>query len=359
MKNKSQKRVRDLGIIIGNLPVGKFNAITDVDGVKAGHSTIIKGNGKLCPGKGPIRTGVTAILPHSRNIFKEKIRGGVCIFNGFGKSVGLIQVDELGEIETPILITNTLNVWRVADCLVEWMLEQNKEIGVTEGTINPIVCECSDAFLNDIRGRHVNKKNVFKALSDAKDGVVEEGNVGAGTGMSSFGYKSGVGTSSRIIKVDSGQYTIGCLVVSNFGRAGDLQLKGINISKLLNERTKEEEKIIRESFIAILATDAPFSTLSLERLAKRSALALGKVGSYSDNYSGDIFICFSTAKRTFSFGQENKHINKFFQGVVETVEESILNSIFMAETLIGRDNHIKKALPVEEVLNILKRKADL
>ena len=348
MKIKNRRRSRDFGIVIGTLPAGKLNSITDVSGVRVGHSTIIKGKGKLTPKKGPIRTGVTAILPHPRNIFKEKLRAGCFVFNGFGKSLGLIQLEELGELETPILITNTLNVWKAADALVEWMLKDNKGIGVTEGTINPVVCECSDAYLNDIRGRHVNKAHVFKALSNARGGEVEEGNAGAGTGMSSFGYKSGVGTSSRIIKAGGKQYSLGCLVVSNFGRAGDLNIKGINVNGKSGGKIKKEN-VKRESFIAVLATDAPFSSISLRRMAKRAVLALGRVGSYSDNSSGDIIICFSTSKETFSHGEETGHINRFFQGVVEAVEESILDSIFMAETLDGRDNHVKEGIPLDNI----------
>ena len=255
-------RARDLGIIIGELSPGPQNSITDVEGVLVGHCTLIKGRGKLIPGKGPIRTGVTVILPHKGNLFKEKVRAACYVINGFGKPIGLIQLNELGIIETPIALTNTLNVGLVTDALIEYMLEQNEDIGVTTGSVNPVVLECNDSYLNDIRGRHVKKEHVFEAIRKASANV-EEGCVGAGTGMCSFDWKSGIGTSSRKIPNRYGGYCVGVLVLSNFGRMENLRINGVPVGKELAKKYKNINKLIfQRSFYAIL-----FNKCSLFRAA--------------------------------------------------------------------------------------------
>ncbi|MBC7261721.1 MAG: P1 family peptidase, partial [Chloroflexi bacterium] len=214
---QKRPRARELGIVVGELPTGTWNAITDVEGVLVGHCTLISGHGPLVPGKGPVRTGVTAVLPHGGNIFRDKVAASAHVINGFGKCMGLPQVLELGTLETPVLLTNTLNVGIVADACIQWSLEQNPDIGIATSTVNPVVGECNDGFLNDIQGRHVRAEHVFAALNSAASGPVEEGAVGAGTGMSAFGFKAGVGTASRKLPAAWGAFTVGVLLVANFG----------------------------------------------------------------------------------------------------------------------------------------------
>lgn len=363
------RRVRDYGIKPGRLRPGQYNSITDVVGVEVGHSTIIKGEGKLTPGQGPVRTGVTAIKPHGGNLFKEKVTAACHIINGFGKSVGLPQIRELGVLETPILLTNTLNVGRVADSLIDYMLEDNPEIGVTTGTINPVVGECNDSYLNDSQGRHVGRDEVMAALHGTEAGPVKEGVVGAGTGMSCFGFKGGIGTSSRIVEIEEEEYTIGILVLSNFGRKENLLVNGVPVGLELKreEKSKKENKELDDgSIIIVLATDLPLSSRQLGRLAKRVPLGLGRVGSVISHGSGDFVIAFSTEYK-HQHGKEDgwcrdrklineshSSLNQAFLAVAEATEEAILNSLFKAETVIGRDNHTRKGLPNDKVVSILK-----
>src|SRR5258708_4878254 len=258
-------RARDLGIVLGTLPPGPFNAITDVAGVRVGHATLVRGSGPLVRGVGPVRTGVTALLPHGNNLFTAKVPAAASVFNGFGKSIGLVQIDELGQLETPILLTNTLNVGRVADALVAYMVEQNPAIGVTTGTVNPVVCECNDGFLNDIRGRHVGEQEVRAALDSAVGGLVLEGNIGAGTGMTAYGFAGGIGTASRRLAQEQGSYTLGALVLANFGRHGELLIAGVPVGREMERRREHpttapgppSEKREQGSVIVLLATDAP------------------------------------------------------------------------------------------------------
>ena len=341
---KGQKRLRDYGIVIGKMKTGKRNSISDVDGVKVGHFTLKDNN---------IQTGVTAILPHEGNIFKEKVMAVSHIINGFGKTMGTIQIEELGTIETPIILTNTLGIGTAADALIEYMLEQNEDIGNTTGTINPVVCECNDQYLNDIRGKHIKKQNIVEAIKNASVDF-EEGAVGAGRGMSCMGFKGGIGTSSRIFELGEETFTIGALVMSNFGAKENLIIDGIKIGKLIeeldNNKYPGEDK---GSIIIILATDIPLTVRQLKRIAKRAVVGLSRTGSYIGNGSGDVVIGFSTVNRINHYEtratipikmfNENK-MDIAFRATAEAVEEAILNSMVCAETTIGKNGNRRDSL---------------
>jgi D-aminopeptidase len=367
----ARPRARDVGVVVGVLPPGKNNSITDVAGVRVGHATLIKGDS--------VRTGVTAILPHAGNLFQEKVPAAVFVGNGFGKLMGSTQVNELGEIETPILLTNTLNVPRVADALIEWMLQLpgNEEVR----SINPIVGETNDGFLNDIRGRHIGRDEVFAAIKAAKEGAVEEGSVGAGTGTVAFGWKGGIGSSSRVtpqsLGPGSGGYTVGVLVQSNYG--GVLTINGAPVGRELGRYYLKEQLEGRRvglnfpnkgqagdaadgSIMMVVATDAPLDARNLKRLAARAMLGLARTGSPSTNGSGDYVIAFSAQNRisasaalrnTQTVG--NDAMSPLFEAVVEATEEAIYNSIFKATTVTGRDGHRVEALPIEKTVEILKK----
>lgn len=336
------KRIRDYGIKVGTMTTGKRNLITDVKGVKVGHCTINHGD---------INTGVTSIIPHEGNIFKEKLYGAVHVMNGFGKTIGTVQIEELGTIETPIVLTNTLNVGKVADALVEYMLEQNEDIGITTGTINPIVCECNDGYLNDIRGRHVSKENVYESLNSAKEEFLE-GAVGGGTGMTCFGYKGGIGSASRVFQLGDKNYTLGAIVMSNCGIKEDFILDRNKAIDSFDFVDKE-----KGSIIVVLATDVPMDSRQLKRVAKRASVGIIRLGSFMGNGSGDIILAFSTANIVNHY-QENPIVNievinenkidLVFRATAEAVEEAILNSMVCATRLIGRDGHKRESL--KEVL---------
>ncbi len=365
----SRPRLRDYGLTIGQLPPGPLNAITDVLGVRVGHATLIQGEGPLRPGEGPVRTGVTLILPHAGNLFREKVRASVHTINGFGKPCGFEEVRELGVLETPIALTNTLNVYRVADALASHALAQNPEIGVRTSSVNPVVGECNDGYLNDIQGRHVGAEQVAAALDDAlagKAGVpVLEGNVGAGTGTSCFGWKGGIGTASRALPEQAGGWTVGALVQSNFGRPEQLMVDGLPVGRFLRPpgyRPQPE----RGSIMVVLATDAPLTARQLHRLCVRAGAGIARTGSHFGHGSGDFVIAFSTAHRIHHWPQEltglgpalanePRAMQGLFAGVVEAVEEAILNSLFAAETMTGRDGHVRHALPVEPIVKRLER----
>ncbi|MBN8637616.1 MAG: P1 family peptidase [Anaerolineae bacterium] len=342
-------RVRDLGLVPGQLPAGEFNAITDVPGVLVGHTTLIQGEA--------VRTGVTAVLPHGDNLFREKVAAGVATINGFGKAVGFEQIRELGVIETPILLTNTLNVGKVADALIAYMLRTNPEIGLATGSINPVVGECNDQFLNDLRGRHVQAEHVFAALESAAGGAVAEGNVGAGTGTLCFQFKGGIGTASR--HVDT--YTVGALVQTNYGQRAELLFLGAPMGQhLLDEALPQ---VGGGSIMMIIATDAPLDARQLTRLANRSAFALGRTGSVGHHGSGDFAIAFSTTNRTSHTPAarinpplvRDDALDPLFTAVVESLEEAILNALLAAETLTGRSGNTAFALPKDRLVELLKR----
>lgn len=322
-------RLREAGITVGILPTGPLNAITDVPGVRVGHFTLKDGD--------RIRTGITAILPHSRNLFREKVAGAVHIGNAFGKLIGATQVNELGEIETPILLTNTLNVFKVADGLVDYMLALPGNENVR--SINPLVGETNDGALNDIRSRPLNTNHVRQALDAAKDGIVEEGCVGAGTGTIAFGWKGGIGTSSR----RAAGHTVGVLVQSNFG--GDLRINGVPMRDLSAPGGADG------SIMMVVATDAPLDHRNLQRLAARTMLGLGRTGAAGSNGSGDYTISFSTLRAT---PLSNDAASPLFAAVIEATEEAILNSIFKAVTTTGNGRTVHE-LPLEKVVARFKR----
>ncbi|WP_425446784.1 P1 family peptidase [Dethiothermospora halolimnae] len=342
MKNK--KRIRDYGINIGKLKTGNRNSITDVAGVKVGHTTLDNKE---------IKTGVTVITPHQGNMFKEKLMAASHVINGFGKSMGTIQINELGTLETPIVLTNTLSIGVAADALIEYMLENNDDIGKTTGTVNPIVCECNDGYLNDIRGSHVKREHIFKAFDSISDDV-KEGAVGAGTGMSCYGLKGGIGTSSRVINIDDNEYTIGILVLSNFGRQQDFIMDGVKVGQKICEiEDKEDNERDKGSIIMILATDIPMTSRQLKRISKRTTIGLNRTGSYMGNGSGEVVIAFSTANKIDHYDKNatikmevfnEVKIDEVFRAVGEATEEAILNSLISSETTYGRDGHFRKGL---------------
>ena len=333
--------IENIKLKIGKLQKGKNNLITDVKGVKVGHKTLDNGN---------IKTGVTAIIPHSDNIFREKLICSSYVINGFGKSVGLVQINELGTLETPIILTNTLSVGTCSTALVKYMLKENEDIGVTTGTVNPVVCECNDGYLNDIRGLHVKEEDVFDAIENAEINF-KEGNIGAGTGMSCYQLKGGIGSASRVLKLDDKEYTIGSLVLSNFGLKEDLLVDGIKVGEKILE--KESEELEKGSIIIILATDIPMNERQLKRIAKRVPIGLARTGSHIGNGSGDIVIAFSTANRIKHYEYRDivsikiineNIIDKVFRGVIECVEEAVISSLLHSEKTIGTSEHKRESL---------------
>jgi len=351
------KRVRDYGIKTGILQPGPNNAITDVKGVKVGHCTLIKGES--------IRTGVTAILPHPGNIFQQKVPAAIFVANGFGKLAGYTQVEELGNIETPIILTNTLSVPTAADALIDYTFsfEENKDVR----SVNPVVGETNDGWLNDIRGRHIKNEHVLEAIKNASGGVVEEGTVGAGTGTICFGFKGGIGTASRVLPESLGGYTVGVLVQTNFG--GVLQIAGVPVGVELNkyylkDKLNPSSEDSDGSCMIVVMTDAPLDARNLKRLAKRAILGLAKTGGIVSNGSGDYVIAVSTAENlripyTFTSFKESKVLSNdamspLFLAVNEATEEAILNSMFTAVSVSGKDGHRIDALPVQKVIEILK-----
>ena len=347
-----QQRARGYGIEIGVLQPGEYNAITDVKGVKVGHTTLHIGDS--------IRTGVTAILPHGDNIFQEKVPAAIYIGNGFGKLAGYSQVKELGNLETPIVLTNTLSVPTASDALITYTLglPDNEEVG----SVNSIVGETNDGYLNDIRGRHVNQQHVIAAIKTAKPGPVVEGNIGAGTGTVCFGYKGGIGTASRVVPQRFGGYTVGVLVQTNFG--GVLEINGVPIAKELNNYPKSFRYDVDGSCMIVIMTDAPLDPRNLERMAKRAMLGLAKTGGIASNGSGDYVIAVSTVEQNRIPYTANSLVRKtetlrndvispLFLATIEATEEAIINSLFAAKTTKGRDGHRIEALPVEQVLRII------
>ena len=350
---QSNGRLRDYGIIIGKYEIGKNNSITDVEGVKAGHFTLVKNDN--------IRTGITTILAYDGNIFMNKVPGAIYVANGFGKLTGYTQVEELGEIETPIILTNTLSVPTAADALIDYILSIDNNRKYVK-SINPIVGETNDGSLNDIQGRYLTKENIIESIKNATSGSIEEGSVGAGTGTVCFGYKGGIGTSSRVLPKEKGGYTIGVLVQTNFG--GNLTIAGIPVEEEL--KSKKELNSGNGSCMIIVATDAPITSRNLKRLAKRAIFGVAKTGGHCSNGSGEYVIAFSTAKDLripFYSPQNNllvRHelrndkMTPLFEAVIETTEEAILNSLFKSKTVTGRDGITVEKIPVEKVIKILK-----
>lgn len=357
--SEERPRVRDVGLVVGIMPPGPLNAITDVEGVRVGQTTVVEGDG--------VRTGVTAILPHGGDPFGSRVPAAIVVGNGFGKLVGETQVRELGELETPILLTCTLCVWQAADAMVEWLLERPGMGGVR--SINPVVGETNDGGLNDIRARPIEPAHVRSALESATGGHVEEGSVGAGTGTTSFGWKGGIGTSSRELPAGLGGWTVGVLVQSNYG--GVLTINGAPVGRALGRYSFQQalESGARErdggdgSIMIVVATDAPLSSRNLERLASRALAGLARTGSIMSNGSGDYVIAFSTSeavRRERSNGPRpveqlpNDMVSSLFHAVAEATEEAILNSLFRATTVTSRSRTVE-ALPIDETLEVLRR----
>jgi D-aminopeptidase len=350
------KRPRELGISIGVLPAGKMNSITDVPGVKVGHTTIIRGDS--------VRTGVTVIVPYEGNIFQQKVPAAALAGNGFGKLAGSTQVNELGNLETPVVLTNTLSVSAAMEAIIEHTLQQKGNENVF--SVNAVVGETNDSYLNDIRGRHVTKADVLEALRNAKEGYVEEGSVGAGTGTTCFSYKGGIGTSSRKLPASLGGYTIGVLVQTNFG--GVLQIDGVPVGEELKRFAFSNQLLnnVDGSCMIVVATDAPLDHRNLLRLAKRALLGMGKTGGIMSNGSGDYVIAFSTATElrvphaaksavTNYPLLHNDETSQVFMAAIEATEEAIINSMFAAKSTMGRNGHRIEGLPVDKVLEIMKK----
>ena len=349
-------RARDLGVKPGVFAPGKLNAITDVAGVRVGHATVISGDN--------IRTGVTAILPHGGNLFNERVPAALHVGNGFGKITGATQLRELGELETPILLTCTLCVWKAAYAMVEWMLEQPGMANVR--SLNPLVAETNDGTLNDIRLRPITAANVRAALTSASSGPVAEGAVGAGTGTIAFGWKGGIGTSSRVLPTSLGGYTVGVLVQTNFG--GILQVLGAPVGKELGQYAFQREAQSPGdrgdgSCVMVVATDAPLSDRNLERLAARAIMGLARTGSSASNGSGDYALAFSTSDKVRRVATATRHsiedlandqMSGLFEGVVEATEEAIYNSLFEATTTTGNGKTIQ-AIPLDKVRAVLQK----
>ncbi|MDX5421837.1 MAG: P1 family peptidase [Hymenobacteraceae bacterium] len=355
-QGQERKRAREYGVRIGVLQPGQHNAITDVSGVKVGHSTIIQDK--------HIRTGVTAIVPHEGNIFQEKVPAAIYVGNGFGKLAGSTQVQELGNLETPIILTNTLSVGTGLNAVVEYVLQQPGNENVQ--SVNALVGETNDGFLNDIRGRHVKETHVTEAIRKATGGAVAEGNVGAGTGTVCFGFKGGIGTSSRLLPQNLGGYTVGVLVQSNFG--GVLQVDGVPVGEELNQYYLSRQLKDRAdgSCMIVVATDAPVDARNLERMAKRAMMGLARTGGIASNGSGDYVIAFSTDPQLrVPYSSENStqtvallkndDMSPLFMAVIEATEEAIINSLFKAETMEGKEQRVVEALPLNQVLKTLKK----
>ncbi|WP_133273733.1 DmpA family aminopeptidase [Hymenobacter radiodurans] len=355
-RSQERKRAREYGIRIGVLPTGALNAITDVPGVRVGHTTLVQGQA--------VRTGVTAIVPHAGNVFQQKVPAAVYVGNGFGKLAGSTQIEELGILETPIVLTNTLSVGTALNAVVDYVLRQPGNEAVQ--SVNAVVGETNDGALNDIRGRHVTEQHVLAAIEQARTGQVAEGNVGAGTGTVCFGFKGGIGTASRLLPAKQGGYTVGVLVQTNFG--GVLQINGAPVGQELEQFYLSQQLKDRAdgSCMIVVATDAPIDARNLERLAKRAFLGLAKTGGIAANGSGDYIIAFSThpglrvpyaptAPTQTTTTLTNDAMSPLFMAAIEATEEAIINSLFKAETLQGKQPQPIEALPLDKVLKILKQ----
>lgn len=362
-----RQRIRDLGIVIGQYPTGAQNAITDVAGVRVGQTTLIAGEGALVPGHGPVRTGVTVVIPRD-DVWHKKVPAGSFVLNGTGEMTGLAWVSESGFLEYPIALTNTLNVPRVANGVMNWMIAHYPEIGITDDTLTPVVAECDDGRLNDIQGRHVSEADVVKALDSASSGAMQEGTVGAGTGMVSYGFKGGIGTSSRRLPETDGSYTIGVLVNANHGRRPELVVGGVPVGRLYEAVPPVAQALTpgqsEGSIIVIIATDAPLDGRQLTRLAKRAALGLARTGSTARHGSGDFMLAFSTANVIPHYPKEatyqqthlaDTHLNPLITATVEATEEAILNALTMATTVVGRDGHRVEPISLTRLRGILER----
>lgn len=356
-----RKRLRELGVTIGRYPTGYWNAITDVAGVRVGHKTLRRGHGKLVPGQGPVRTGVTVIIPRE-DVWKQKVPAASFVLSGTGEMTGLVWIEESGFLEYPVALTNTLAVGRVYNGIISYMLQKYPDIGIRDVTTNPVVAECDDSYLNDIQGRHVSEQDTLDALVTARSGPVEEGAVGAGTGMVAFGFKGGVGTASRVLPDTAGGYTVGVLVNANLGRREELTIKGVPVGTLIEAPSNARRT--EGSIIIIIATDAPLSARQLKRVARRTAEGLARTGTTAREGSGEIFLAFSTGNtiphrppaRTYTLTEvADIYLNPLFEATAETTEEAVLNALTMAETTVGRDGHTAVGIPLERLRELLRQ----
>lgn len=338
-----QKRIEDYGIRIGELPKGKLNKITDVKGVKVGHCTIDNEENK---------TGVTVIIPAEGNVYAEKLVAAGFVLNGFGKTAGLVQVDELGTLESIITLTNTLNVGLVYDAITEYTIEECRKANIDVTTFNPVIGECNDSYLNNIHNRAVKREHVFKAIENAVEDF-EEGDVGAGKGMSCHHLKGGIGSASRMVKLNGNDYTVGVLVLSNHGVLKDLTIAGKNIGKELAKQFETKETKGKGSIISVIATDIPLTSRQLKRIIKRASVGLARLGSYIDHGSGEVMIGFSTANRIRHdetqdiiniMAVNEDRIDDIFRAVAECEEEAILNSMITANKVVGYQGHSRETL---------------
>ncbi|HKK27541.1 MAG TPA: P1 family peptidase [Gemmatimonadota bacterium] len=360
----SAPRARDLGVPFEGTP-GRWNAITDVPGVEVGERTVIQGSGKLVVGKGPARTGVTAVFPLGKDA-TDGVAAGMYTQNGDGEMTGSHYVDEFGELYGPVMITNTVSVGTVAAATIEWDRRHIDLPPALYARVLPVVAETWDGFLNDIYGQHVTRADVFAALDSAASGPVPEGNVGGGTGMSCYAFKCGTGTSSRIVQTEQGRYTVGVLVQANYGSRDQLRVAGVPVGREITDLVPERGHLAEEreqgghSIIVVVATDAPLIPKQCERLARRVTLGLGRNGSISENGSGDIFIAFSTANHVRHWGSDLKRqgmvtdITPLFRGVVDATEEAVINALVAGRTMTGRDGNTVHAIPHDRLRQVLK-----
>lgn len=363
----TKPRLRDLGITIGVMPPGRWNAITDVPGVRVGHTTVVQGEGMMQRGAGPVRTGVTAIHPHEGEAFRELSPAAIVVMNGAGEITGRSQIDEYGLLETPILITNTLSVGEVHRGCVDWLADREPELGVRYFVV-PVVAETYDGFLNDIVGQHVTREHVFAALDSATSGPVTEGCVGGGTGMSLFGFKGGVGTASRMVTFDGREYHIGVQVQGNFGSRADLLIDGVRVGEEITDLLMERGELHAKegSIIVVIGTDLPLSDRQLRRLCTRGMLGLARVGAIGGQSSGDLLLAFSNAPenrvqrgnvepfrsaRAFN----DSVIDSVFRATVEATSEAVLNAMIAAETTIGRDGNTLHAIPHDRLREVMRK----
>lgn len=362
------KRARDLGILLDGSP-GKLNAITDVKGIEVGHTTLISGKGKLIVGDGPVRTGVTAILPRGKKY--DPVFAGWYSLNGNGEMTGTTWVEESGFLEGPIMITNTHSVGVVRDAVIEWGYKNNYFDPLPNRPdvfwALPVVAETYDGTLNDINGFHVKREHVFNALNEAKSGKVEEGNVGGGTGMICHRFKGGIGTSSRVLTINGNSYTLGVLVQANYGNRESLTISGVPVGKEITDLMPVNDPLKKDegqgSIIVVVATDAPLLPNQLKRLARRVPIGIGRMGGFASNGSGDIFIAFSTANEGAANREEdqtirmipNDRMSSLFEATAQATEESILNALISAETMVGKNDTKVYELPEERLIEILKK----
>lgn len=356
-----RQRAREAGLRFGSGITGPRNSIADVPGVRVGHCTISRGSGALEEGKGPVRTGVTAIVPHGGNLYRMPVKGAYFDLNGCGGLMGALQIREFGLIDTPIMLTNTMSMGAVSDATVRYVLSHNPEAGLSEDAVIPIVSECDDGYLNDARGLHVGETHVREALDRATQ-EVREGSVGAGTGMSCYDFKGGIGTSSRLVEAPGGTYAVGVLVLSNHGSREELMIEGVPVGAMLKAPNPKRPE--QGSIVIVVGTDAPVDARQLGRIAKRSWLGLGLTGSCSHNGSGDISLSFSVANvhdRTDRGAlvtdtlMSDRDMDGLFRATVDASQEAVVNSLFKSDTTEGRDGHVVPGLPIDETLDILRR----